>query len=159
MRTEDLDDGVSLSSIFGRAGRESEGTVEDEEMGDVPNDSVRGGDGEGQEEGTSTSGGSSLVRVASREREREREREEERRAVRRKLSHMSSGGAGGDDGVPRTSASTTTAVDHAERVGETIPGPKKTRVVVKDVAYVTYRACLYYVGVFSLLVACGANSG
>jgi len=29
---------------------------------------------------------------------------------------------------------------------ENVPGPKKTKVVVKDVAYKTYYAFLYYVG-------------
>ena len=29
--------------------------------------------------------------------------------------------------------------------GDDVPGPRKARVVVRDVAYATYRAVLYYV--------------
>lgn len=64
---------------------------------------------------------------------------ESSRNVRPKLSHPSSPrhvGLGFDMQEPEW--------QHVPKSGP-IPGPNKTRVVVKDVAYTTYRAALYYV--------------
>lgn len=58
------------------------------------------------------------------------------RNVRAKLSHPSS---------PR---SRDQAIDHVpddSKVEAEGPGPRKVRVIVKDVAYTTYRSVLYYV--------------
>lgn len=59
------------------------------------------------------------------------------RNVKRKLSHPSS---------PRSA--TIPLTEHSPGIlseNITVPGPKKMRVVIKDVAYVTYKAVLYYV--------------
>ncbi|KAI0056539.1 hypothetical protein BV25DRAFT_1864558 [Artomyces pyxidatus] len=60
----------------------------------------------------------------------------ESRNVRPKLSHPSS---------PRNSpAPAVVATRFNSRGRDDVPGPQKQRVVVKDVAYATYRAVLYY---------------
>lgn len=56
----------------------------------------------------------------------------DKRNVRAKLVHPSSPG------------NTQIDVERSPTSSET-PGPKKSRVVVKDVAYTTYRAVLHYV--------------
>ena len=56
------------------------------------------------------------------------------RNVRQKLAHPSSPRASGAQIIPRGSV-----------LEKEVPGPPKLRVVVKDVAYSTYRAVLYYV--------------
>ena len=62
------------------------------------------------------------------------------RNVRQKLAHPSSPRASDAQIIPRGVASV---------VGKEVLGPPKLRVVVKDVAYATYRAVLYYVCTFS----------
>lgn len=57
------------------------------------------------------------------------------RNVRQKLAHPSSPRARNAQIIPRG----------ATLVEKEVPGPPKLRVVVKDVAYTTYRAVLYYV--------------
>jgi len=70
--------------------------------------------------------------------------DEKPRNVRQKVAHPSSPrGANAQIQVIPRSAATPTDRD--------IPGPPKLRVVVKDVAYATYRAVLYYVLFFSYL--------
>jgi hypothetical protein len=67
------------------------------------------------------------------------------RNVRQKIAHPSSPQASNAQITPRGSASV---------MEKGVPGPPKLRVVVKDVAYTTYRAVLYYVfPFFSLLCA------
>jgi hypothetical protein len=63
------------------------------------------------------------------------------RNVRQKLEHPSS---------PRSREVALHAQrEHpARRVARDIPGPSKKRIVVRDVAYTTYKAVLYYVGHF-----------
>ncbi|KAI0252186.1 hypothetical protein BJV78DRAFT_1125024 [Lactifluus subvellereus] len=61
--------------------------------------------------------------------------DEKARNVKQKVAHPSSPRGGDAQVVPRGA---TPAVDRD------VPGPPKLRVVVKDVAYVTYRAVLYY---------------
>ncbi|KAH9980056.1 hypothetical protein BGW80DRAFT_1272964 [Lactifluus volemus] len=61
--------------------------------------------------------------------------DEKARNVRQKVAHPSSPRGGDGQVFPRV---TTPAMD------KEVPGPPKLRVVVKDVAYVTYRAVLYY---------------
>ena len=61
------------------------------------------------------------------------------RNVRQKLAHPSSPRARLAQIIPRSSAAV---------VEREVPGPPKLRVVVKDVAYATYRAVLYYVFAF-----------
>jgi hypothetical protein len=65
------------------------------------------------------------------------------RNVRQKIVHPSSPRASDAQISPRGSA---TAVERE------VPGPPKLRVVVKDVAYTTYRAVLYYVFRFFCLL-------
>ena len=60
------------------------------------------------------------------------------RNVRQKLAHPSSPRARNAQLIPRGPA----------LVEREVPGPPKLRVVVKDVAYTTYRAVLYYVFAF-----------
>ena len=62
------------------------------------------------------------------------------RNVRQKVAHPSSPRGANAQIIPHSAATA------AER---DIPGPPKLRVVVKDVAYATYRAVLYYVLLFS----------
>jgi hypothetical protein len=64
------------------------------------------------------------------------------RNVRPKLVHPSSPRSNHQNTRPESSS--------------TIPGPQKLRVVIKDVAYTTYRAVLYYVGLPSL--SCASRS-
>ena len=64
------------------------------------------------------------------------------RNVRQKIAHPSSPRASGAQIIPRGSA----PVPEKE-----VPGPPKLRVVVKDVAYSTYRGVLYYVFPFFLV--------
>ncbi|KAF8272793.1 hypothetical protein EI94DRAFT_1677513 [Lactarius quietus] len=61
--------------------------------------------------------------------------DEKPRNVRQKVAHPSSPRGANAQILPRTAAITT---------DRDIPGPPKLRVVVKDVAYATYRAVLYY---------------
>jgi len=65
------------------------------------------------------------------------------RNVRQKLAHPSS---------PRARNAQITPHRPATVVEREVPGPSKLRVVVKDVAYTTYRAVLYYVCPFFCLV-------
>ena len=64
------------------------------------------------------------------------------RNVRQKVAHPSS---------PRTSDVQIIPRGVAPVAESEVPGPQKLRVVVKDVAYATYRAVLYYVYPFSCL--------
>ena len=64
------------------------------------------------------------------------------RNVRQKIVHPSSPRATDAQIIPRGAAP----------VEREAPGPPKLRVVVKDVAYATYRAVLYYVFPFSFLI-------
>ena len=66
--------------------------------------------------------------------------DEKPRNVRQKVAHPSSPRGANAQMLPR---STTTTAD------KDVPGPPKLRVVVKDVAYATYRAVLYYVLLFT----------
>lgn len=61
--------------------------------------------------------------------------DEKPRNVRQKVAHPSSPRGVNAQILPRSGATTT---------DRDIPGPPKLRVVVKDVAYATYRAVLYY---------------
>lgn len=62
---------------------------------------------------------------------------DESRNVRPKLSHPSS---------PRSKdVSLMTDPDFSSCEAPSVPGPKKMRVIVRDVAYATYKAVLYYV--------------
>jgi len=65
--------------------------------------------------------------------------QEEGRNVRAKLSHPSS---------PRNPNKRLERPSEKPQPQPEIPGPKKTRVIVRDVAYTTYRAVLYYVRTF-----------
>jgi hypothetical protein len=67
------------------------------------------------------------------------------RNVRQKVAHPSSPRGGDAQVLPL--GTTPTA-------GREVPGPQKLRVVVKDVAYVTYRAVLYYVYPSPLVPVC-----
>jgi hypothetical protein len=69
--------------------------------------------------------------------------DEKPRNVRQKVAHPSSPRGGNAQIAPHSAATTTEDRD--------IPGPPKLRVVVKDVAYATYRAVLYYVLLFTYL--------
>lgn len=66
--------------------------------------------------------------------------DEKPRNVRQKVAHPSSPRGANAQILPRSAATT---------IDRDIPGPPKLRVVVKDVAYATYRAVLYYVSLFS----------
>jgi hypothetical protein len=101
--------------------------VEREDALDVPHDSFEPGASIAAEESADGDNGGEAE-------------DEKARNVRQKVAHPSSP-RGGDQVFPRA---TTPAVD------KEVPGPPKLRVVVKDVAYVTYRAVLYYV--FPLLL-------
>jgi hypothetical protein len=68
--------------------------------------------------------------------------DEKPRNVRQKVAHPSSPRGVNAQILPRSGATTT---------DRDIPGPPKLRVVVKDVAYATYRAVLYYVLLFTFL--------
>lgn len=74
------------------------------------------------------------VELASGDHDREGE-DRKSRNVRQKLAHPSSPRARNAQIIPRG----PTLVERE------VPGPPKLRVVVKDVAYTTYRAVLYYV--------------
>jgi hypothetical protein len=97
--------------------------VEHEDVLDVPRDSLEPGINTTAEE---PAGGDN-----SGEGE-----DDKARNVRQKVAHPSSPRGGDALVIPRGA---TPAVDRD------VPGPPKLRVVVKDVAYVTYRAVLYYV--------------
>ena len=68
--------------------------------------------------------------------------DEKPRNVRQKVAHPSSPRGANAQLIPRSVATT---------IDRDIPGPPKLRVVVKDVAYATYRAVLYYVLLFTHL--------
>ena len=104
--------------------------VEPEDALDLPHDSLESGISVAAEEPASGDNSG--------------EGEDERaRNVKQKVAHPSSPRGGDAQVVPRGA---TPAMDRD------VPGPLKLRVVVKDVAYVTYRAVLYYVLSSSCLV-------
>lgn len=66
------------------------------------------------------------------------------RNVERKLSHPSSPRSQNKD-CPTDTGAVLPALAQPQVTSEIVPGPAKLKVVVRDAAYATYRAVLYYV--------------
>ncbi|OBZ68962.1 hypothetical protein A0H81_11068 [Grifola frondosa] len=116
--------------------------LDDESVRDKPRDVTEGSracvGGAPTESWLSTSGNDGTTEPFS-----ERQLHETERNVRPKLSHPS---------TPRSTERTLERSPERRPVAsasilpqEEVPGPKKARVVVRDVAYTTYRAVLYYI--------------
>ncbi|KAH7920470.1 hypothetical protein BV22DRAFT_1039810 [Leucogyrophana mollusca] len=139
----DTDDGGSDSTYLMRQFNDSDDEEEDEELlSDTTDEPSLDGTVEvpSSEEATGSSANRSESTAPTSEDAQPPEDSEEQRNVRAKLSH------------PSTPRSRELALEKSDvdwsilaPGPQAIPGPKKLRVVIRDVAYTTYRAVLYYI--------------
>jgi len=127
-------DNVSEAASFTSLGVHDEDSDEEEEGDDTLSEDIDPADISHSQESYAEYNENEISVPSTNEAANEVREDEEGRNVRPKLSHPSS---------PARSSNTIYPI--VTPTADSTPGPPKMRVIVKDVAYSTYRAVLYYI--------------